>query len=114
MPKQRMFTWRAQPVKTIEDLTDALHGVVRRNSPSEAALFLERYREVVGDNAEVNVGYCLGYLSKENMLKGLRLFDVNHPILGSANDARKLSSEQVFALGLDLGRQSAIEGRVAF
>lgn len=103
-----IFIWRGQPVKTVGDLTDALHGIVHRKNPNEAALFLERYSGVAGEYAEANVGYCLGYLSKTDLVAGLELFGVNHPIFGDARAVKRTTPDQAFMLGQGLAEIDAL------
>lgn len=112
MTEAASFAWRGRCIVTVEQLTDSLYGIVTRGNPDEARWFLDRYREAVGPDAERNVGYCLGYLSKENMVKGLTLFNVEHPYFGTAEQARKLSPRQALELGREIGRENVIDGRV--
>ena len=112
MNREPVFTWRGQAVKTVGDLTDALHGVVARNNPDEAEWFLNRYRSAVGESADENVGYCLGYLNKKMMVTGLRLFGVQHPYFGSADEAKRVTPRQALLLGMEAGKATAIDNGI--
>lgn len=113
--KEEGLNWRAQPVKTVEDLVDALTNIVTRGNPHEARWFAERYGEQLGSRrkADENIGYCLGYLNRKRMIEGLALFNVSHPVFGSAAEAKKIRSPKQFLdFGREIAKASAFDGKV--
>ena len=50
----------------------------------EAALFLNRYREIEPEFADKNLGYIFGYCTNEDRKKLYKVFPVVHPVFGAA------------------------------
>lgn len=119
-PKEKMaqpFIWRGKDLSAITSMTSTLSDIVSRDDEFEANLFMRAYREVTPEDAEANVGYVLGYLPKDLMVAGLRMFNVKHPIFGDADEAEKVTPTTALELGIRIGgelsRQPDVLGKIA-
>lgn len=95
------FTWNHYTVDNVGDLVTVLGKIVDSGSEHDAASFMEVYAEHCDTPgiAYSNVGYCLGYLSHEKMVAGLKLFKTAHPVFGGAPSAESVTVEEAFEYG---------------
>lgn len=98
------FVWKDQEITTLGETLSVVSGIIDRDDKQEAQEFLAAYREF-SKHADNNIGYGLGYLGHDQMVKGLRLFDVRHPVFGGADEAAEVTPAQAFKAGMDLGEQ---------
>lgn len=109
-PKEKTaqpFIWRGKDLSAITSMTSTLSDIVSRDDEFEANLFMRAYREVTPDDAEANVGYVLGYLPKDLMVAGLRMFNVKHPVFGDADEAEKVTPTTALERGITIGAELA-------
>lgn len=72
--------WNGKKIETVRDLFDAVHGCETRQQADE---FMAAYRGE-REHADANVGYVIGYADEVTRERLYGLFQVGHPITGTA------------------------------
>lgn len=98
------LVWKGETLDTLGQVMSAISKIVEAEDSIEAEQFLTVYA-AVNPHAAENIGYGLGYLSHEQMVKGLALFKVTHPIFGGSTTAKEITLEEAFRLGQEKGEQ---------
>lgn len=88
--------WKEKELKTIEDFMK--HGIEACDNKKEAREFIQLYL-MENLSARANIGYLIGYYSRENQKKYYDWFDTMHPIFGT----EELTAEQLIRLGMAIG-----------
>lgn len=90
------MTWNN---KTFESVNDILSAMKECQTEEEAKLFLDAY----GENAEFDLGYCTGYLPREEGNRLRELFNIEHPFLGKNVSFDNIT---IFSLAFKVGELS--------
>jgi putative IMPACT (imprinted ancient) family translation regulator len=72
-----MLTWNEKEIKTWSDFITAIASC---KTSDEAKKIMEEYRKDNPEGADINVGYCIGYLDKEERDRLYAIFNVVHPL----------------------------------
>lgn len=70
----------------------------------EAAEECDKSRDELRDIIRENIGYCAGYLNTNDTKRVMELFEARHPVLGTYEEMCRLTPEQIFNMGMELGR----------
>lgn len=96
--QDKRLVWRGKVLATLGDIMNA---VVAVKTQAEADQFLEAYRSI-NAHADDNIGYLLGYLSREEATRLFTLFRTPHPML-SGPGGYDSSPREAFETGMNLG-----------
>ena len=111
----KTIDWKAE-VKKAKSMGDILDLVQKVKTKEDADLFMQEYEKITDtpEIARINIGYGIGYFSREEMERLYPLFPgCNHPYFGPQFGRGYCPTpEESFRIGVRIGTEALIEDRI--
>lgn len=104
------FIWRGVPIPTNAEVIETMKLLARSGTKDDALEFIDDYATYLNtvnpdkDGYEIafsNMGYMIGYETKEDSQALYEFFEIGHPVLG--DKPWELTPEEIFKKGIEWG-----------